>query len=119
MQLLVELRHKAGDDAGYVFPSHGKTGHRVELKNFWGGVCKRAKIKGARMHDIRHTYASVLASAGLSLPVIGALLGHTQPQTTQRYAHLFDDPLRAATERVGAIVTGKPSAEVVELNKRA
>jgi site-specific recombinase XerD len=54
---------------------------------------------------LRHTYASVLASAGLSLPVIGALLGHTQPGTTARYAHLFDDPLRAATERVGAVLT--------------
>jgi hypothetical protein len=47
-----------------------------------------------------------LASAGLLLPVIGALLGHTQPGTTARYTHLFDDPLRAATERVGAIVMG-------------
>ena len=74
------------------------------------------------MHDLRHSYASILASAGLSLPVIGALLGHTQPGTTARYAHLFDDPLRAATERVGAIVTGnggdKPTADVVALNRR-
>jgi len=58
-----------------------------------------------RLHDLRHTYASILASQGLSLPIIGALLGHTQPQTTARYAHLLDDPLRAATERVGALVT--------------
>jgi site-specific recombinase XerD len=74
------------------------------------------------VHDLRHSYASILASAGLSLPVIGALLGHTQPGTTARYAHLFDDPLRAATERVGAIVTGhvgeKPAAEVIEINRR-
>jgi integrase len=63
----------------------------------------------------------MLASAGLSLPVIGALLGHTQPGTTARYAHLFDDPLRAATERVGAIVTGnngQPPADVITLNRR-
>jgi hypothetical protein len=60
----------------------------------------------ARIHDLRHTYASILASEGLSLPIIGALLGHTQPQTTARYAHLLDDPLRAATEKVGAVVTG-------------
>jgi hypothetical protein len=73
------------------------------------------------VHDLRHSYASILASAGLSLPVIGALLGHTQPGTTARYAHLFDDPLRAATERVGAIVSGngadKPAAEVIELKR--
>src|SRR5262249_47714498 len=72
----------------------------------------------ARLHDLRHTYASVLASAGLSLPVIGALLGHTQPSTTHRYAHLFDDPLRAATDRAAAIVTGKPPAEIVQLAVR-
>jgi site-specific recombinase XerD len=55
---------------------------------------------------LRHTYASVLASSGLSLPIIGALLGHTQPGTTARYAHLLDDPLRAATERAAAVITG-------------
>jgi integrase len=43
----------------------------------------------ARIHDLRHTYASMLASHGLSLPIIGALLGHTQPQTTARYTHLL------------------------------
>ncbi len=70
-----------------------------------------------RLHDLRHTYASILASAGLSLPIIGRLLGHTQAATTQRYAHLMDDPLRAATERVGAIVAPaeKPAGEVVNL----
>ena len=72
-------------------------------------------IKEARVHDLRHTYASVLASAGLSLPVIGALLGHSQAQTTQRYSHLFDDPLRAATERAAAVLTNKARAEVVPL----
>jgi site-specific recombinase XerD len=62
---------------------------------------------------LRHTYASVLASAGLSLPVIGALLGHTTPATTARYAHLLDDPLRRATEQASAVITGKPSAKVL------
>jgi integrase len=73
------------------------------------------------VHDLRHSYASILASAGLSLPVIGALLGHTQPGTTARYAHLFDDPLRAATERVGLIVAAAAngqSGEVVPLPQR-
>jgi site-specific recombinase XerD len=57
------------------------------------------------MRDLRHTYASMLVSSGLSLPVIGALLGHSQAATTHRYAHLADDPLRAATEKVGKLVT--------------
>jgi integrase len=71
-----------------------------------------------RLHDLRHTYASILASSGLSLPIIGQLLWHTQAQTTQRYAHLMDDPLRAATKRVGAVVSGGKSAEVVNMTAR-
>jgi integrase len=77
-----------------------------------------------RIHDLRHTYASILASAGLSLPIIGRLLGHTQAATTQRYAHLMDDPLRAATERVGALVAPdrareKPAGHVIDMATRA
>jgi site-specific recombinase XerD len=93
----------------------------VEIKRPWRAICALAGLSSVRVHDLRHSYASILASAGLSLPVIGALLGHTQPGTTSRYAHLFDDPLRAATERVGAIVAGdggKPAADVVALKSR-
>ena len=100
-------------DGEYVFPGRGGRGHREDIKADWAALCEAAKITGARIHDLRHSYASVLASAGLSLPIIGALLGHSQPATTQRYSHLFDDPLRAATERVGAVVTGGKGADVV------
>jgi integrase len=113
-QLLSELYAEAEEGASFVFPGPSN-GHRGNLKREWASICKAAGITSARMHDLRHSYASILASAGLSLPVIGALLGHTQPQTTARYSHLFDDPLRAATERVGAIVSGKPQAEIVRL----
>jgi len=132
-QLLAEIKHAADQrPAGanrelspFVFPAQRTArkgaGHLVEIKGPWAAICKAAQLSGVRVHDLRHSYASILASAGLSLPVIGALLGHTQPQTTARYAHLFDDPLRAATERVGAIVTGsgdsKP-ADVISLNRR-
>ncbi|MDT8321813.1 MAG: tyrosine-type recombinase/integrase, partial [Xanthomonadales bacterium] len=64
------------------------------------------------VHDLRHQFASVLVSAGQSLAIIGALLGHTQSKTTERYAHLFDEPLRKATDAAGAVLSGKPSAEV-------
>lgn len=77
------------------------------------------KRVNCRLHDLRHTYASILASAGLSLPIIGRLLGHTQASTTQRYSHLMDDPLRAATNRVGDIVGGKKSAEVHPIREGA
>ena len=114
-QLLTELRAKAKADAEFVFPGRSQ-GHRIEFKRAWAELCLAAGIV-ARIHDLRHTYASVLASSGQSLPVIGALLGHTQPATTARYAHLLDDPLRQATERVGAVVSGRPSGEVVAIER--
>jgi integrase len=106
-QLLVELRRQVPDDTAWLFPANG--GHRRDVKDAWASLCRAAGIAGARVHDLRHTYASVLASAGHGLKIIGELLGHTQPSTTDRYAHLFDDPLRAAAERAGAILSGQPS----------
>jgi integrase len=100
----------------YVFPGRGTDGHQSDIKNAWAIVTKLAGIENARLHDLRHTYAAHLASAGQSLPIIGALLGHTQAQTTQRYAHLLDDPLRQATERVaGMIDDSKEPAKVRRL----
>jgi len=113
LQLIAELRDEAKADKHFVFPGRFG-GHRVEFKRAWAKISAAAGLI-ARVHDLRHTYASLLASSGLSLPIIGALLGHTQPATTARYAHLFDDPLRQATERVGAVVSGRPTAEVVLL----
>jgi integrase len=99
------VRDKAGPPEIHLFP--GANGNpQADLKRFWASICNKARIEGVRVHDLRHTHASILASLGLSLPIIGALLGHTQASTTQRYAHLMDDPLRAATERLGEIVTG-------------
>jgi integrase len=109
------VRHKLPAQR-FLFP--GKEGHPLsEIKHFWATVREKAGITGVRLHDLRHTHASILASLGLSLPIIGALLGHTQPATTARYTHLLDDPLRVATERLGAIVTGaaKFGGEVVPI----
>jgi integrase len=115
-RLLLDLRERVPAESVWVFPAAGgNDGHRRDVKDSWAAVCRAADINGARLHDLRHTYASVLASAGLSLPVIGALLGHTTPTTTARYAHLLDDPLRRATEQAAAVITGKPSAKVVSL----
>jgi integrase len=74
---------------------------RHDLNRPWKLVSKRAALEGVRLHDLRHTHASFGASAGLGLPIIGKLLGHTQPSTTQRYAHLDIDPLRRASENIG------------------
>jgi integrase len=99
----------------FVFPGVGDSGHVVNLKRPWRQLCKAAGITGLRIHDLRHSYASQLVSGGASLPLIGALLGHSNATTTHRYAHLFDDPQRAASERVGAIIeaAGKASGENV------
>jgi len=106
-------------ETDFVFP--GKDRRPVtEIRRIWSSICKGAGLHDLRIHDLRHTYASILASSGLSLPIIGALLGHTQATTTQRYAHLIDDTLRQATERVGALVTGAAAsakAEVVPMEK--
>jgi integrase len=104
----------------FVFPGRKDGAPLVNMRRVWEDVCDKAKLPGIRVHDLRHSYASLLASAGLSLPIIGALLGHTQAATTQRYAHLLDDPLRAATERVGAVIgngAAKKGGEVVALKR--
>jgi integrase len=123
-QLLVAMRDAAEQHAQEtgkelstcVFPGRTGAGPVVEVKRAWATIARLAALNGVRLHDLRHTYASLLASSGLSLPVIGALLGHTQLQTTARYTHLLDDPLRAATERVGAIVSAAatPRASAVK-----
>ena len=78
------------------------------MKDAWATLCRMARIEGARVHDLRHTYASVLVSAGHSLPVIGGLLGHTTPTTTARYAHLTDTPmLRATSKQARSSTNGK------------
>ena len=111
----VELLKGIDQQGEYLFP--GEDGHQKGIKSAWETIRKRADIEDVRIHDLRHTYASVLASAGQSLPVIGALLGHTQSKTTERYAHLFDDPLRKATEAAGAVLSGKPKAEVTNIKE--
>lgn len=79
-QLLVEMHRKARSE--YLFPGRIDDGPMVDLKSSWRSICRAADLRGLRVHDLRHSFASILASAGLSLPVIGALLGHSNPSTT-------------------------------------
>lgn len=78
----------------------------VNLMKVWRRVCGEAEIRDVRLHDLRHTHASVAAAAGYSLPIIGSLLGHTQAQTTARYSHLAESPVRSASEAVGKRIRG-------------
>ena len=91
-------------DAGspFLFPGNKPGQPLREIKKFWSAVMRKAGIANYRRHDNRHTYASHLVSSGLSLEIVGRLLGHTTTTTTKRYAHLADDPLRAAADRFGS-----------------
>jgi integrase len=97
---LLKARREA-TDGDFVFP--GKDGNPLtDIKRTWNTVRKNCELEGLRLHDLRHNFASIAVSQGLSLPLIGAMLGHTQVQTTKRYAHLYDDPLLAAAELVSS-----------------
>lgn len=102
----VQLLRQRSQAGRFVFPGPGKSGHRENIKSAWKTITELAGIDNLRIHDLRHTFASMLVSDGVSLPIIGALLGHTQIQTTMRYAHLMDDPLREATGRIGSKYAG-------------
>jgi integrase len=73
---------------------------RTDLKKPWRLVTRHAGLDGLRVHDLRHSFASFGAGSGLGLPLIGGLLGHADPKTTARYAHLATDPLRQAANAI-------------------
>jgi integrase len=151
LSLLSDMQSKAEDDGNltpFLFPGDKDNQPLRHIKRGWLTICRAAELaiqvekkdktgkvvkdkKGnvvmvwkatARIHDLRHTYASHLVSSGLSLPLVGRLIGHTQASTTQRYAHLADDPLRQATDRFGELITALPrkpasNSNVVTLKK--
>jgi site-specific recombinase XerD len=95
----------------FLFPGDVLGHPVVGLKRVWERMRVQADIPDVRIHDLRHTIASLLVSGGASLEMIGRLLGHTQIGTTQRYAHLIDSPLRAGVNAVGEML--KPRLKVV------
>jgi integrase len=92
---------------------------RSDLKKPWAAVSRAAGLEGVRIHDLRHSFASFGAGASFGLPIIGKLLGHSQPATTARYAHLDADPMRRAVDTIGSTILAamnrKPSADIVHL----
>jgi integrase len=92
----------------WLFPGEAIGQPVREIRRFWARVQKEADLPDVRIHDLRHTFASLLVSGGASLEMIGRLLGHSQMQTTQRYAHLMDSPLRAGVDTVASILRPRP-----------
>ena len=99
LEVLSNLRPQEGNP--YVIPGAKAGRHLVNLEKPWLRLRDQAGLADVRLHDLRHSFASAGAVNGLSLQTLGALLGHTDPATTNGYAHLFADTLRQANELVG------------------
>lgn len=99
LEILKKMKEQA--DSPFLFPGKVSDKPLKDPKKAWDTIRKKANVPDVRIHDLRHTYASHLVSSGLSLSIVGKLLGHTQASTTQRYAHLADASLRDATELLG------------------
>jgi integrase len=107
------LQIRIGD---YVIAGNDADRPRHDLSRPWRAITQRAQLQGVRVHDLRHSFASFGAANNLGLPVIGKLLGHRQAQTTSRYSHLGDDPLRRASESIGQTIAramNEPAGTVV------
>jgi integrase len=102
LQVLNDINRTAASP--FVFPASRVDGHFEGVPKVWRRIRTLAGIDDVRLHDLRHSFASVAVAGGASLPIIGALLGHTDAATTQRYAHLSNDPVRAVSDRAGQVI---------------
>ena len=98
LEVLASAKRVEGNP--YVIVGITEGSHLTDLQKPWRRVRKAAGLNDVRIHDLRHTFASEAVMGGESLPMVGKILGHTQTQTTARYAHLADDPLQGASERI-------------------
>jgi integrase len=102
IEVLASLPRFANNPYVIVGNRHGT--HLVNLQRPWQLVRKLAGLEDVRIHDLRHTFASIAVGSGGSIPILGRQLGHSQPQTTALYAHLADDPVRQLTESTGQLL---------------
>ena len=89
------------EDNPWVIAGRKPGSHLTDLQHPWRRIRERAKLPDVRIHDLRHSFASRALALGEGLPMIGKLLGHTQVQTTARYAHLARDTVKASAARIG------------------
>jgi len=99
-QLSQDILKRQISNEVYVFPTEFEDKPRADLNKPWRAVRRHAGLEDVRLHDLRHSFASVGAGAGMGLPIVGALLGHKQAATTERYAHLDASPLRQASDEI-------------------
>ena len=92
---------KKKTNSPFLFPGKVKGKPIQDIKKSWTTIRKQVNLEDFTIHDLRHTHAAHLVSSGLSLPIVGKLLGHTQASSTLIYAHLADEPLRKATALFG------------------
>ena len=121
MAVLADLPRTEGNP--HVIVGQKSGGHLVNLGKPWRAIRSASGLSDVRIHDLRHAFASVAASSGMGLPIIGKLLGHSQPQTTARYAHLAADPLKEAAASVAGTIAAamqisNGDSEVIKLPKR-
>jgi integrase len=112
LDLLVEAPRIHGNP--YVCPGEREGKPLVGLTRIWYRIRERADLTDVRIHDLRHSFASVGAGGGIGLPILGAILGHTQPQTTHRYAHLAADPLLQAADHIATEIDRNLRGETAE-----
>jgi integrase len=109
------------EGATYIFPASSGEGHFQGVEKVWRRVRVTAGFPALRLHDLRHSFASVGLARGDALAVIGAILGHADVKTTSRYAHLADNPVRNAANEISksvhAAFVGKSLGEVIPLRE--
>src|ERR1051325_1001890 len=110
LAVLAELPRLDGNP--HVIVGHKTGASMVNLEKPWRAIRAAAGLDDVRLHDLRHAFASVAASSGMGLPIIGKMLGHTQPATTHRYAHLASDPVKAAAASVAGKIAAAMNANV-------
>jgi integrase len=115
LQALAELPHVEGNP--FVIVGERKGRHLVNLQKPSRRIRAAAGLPDVRIHDLRHSFASVAASRGGSLPLIGRLLGHTQAQTTARYAHLAADPVRQLNDSTGEALAAALAGKTAQANE--
>ena len=117
LRALAQLPRQEGSP--YVLPAERGDGHFVGIQKPWQRIRGAAELDDVRIYDLRHSFASIAVSGGDSLYLIGKVLGHRQSRTTERYAHVKDDPVRTVAyrtaERIAAIMERSRATQAVPL----